>query len=330
MRAMLIGLASLLGVSAACFETEPPTKMEIERDLELDVKLKSAKTIQPGQHIALEMALVNKSKTKTYPIVKPGDGSSVGWREPHVYYTAQRQLENGQWENAPNAPFGRCGLFDFDWQKDVTNLASGAKLELKSWLPGPADRFEFQEPGRHRVYVHYKYQAGLAGKGGERDDAADLGKMAGIPAFEIVSEPIDLEVVRPLDVVVKVKTDLEVHAKTTLSELLSIELVNRSEKPVEVTSPTLHGGSRLSLEIQGQFGGWRPDLTKQRSKNEVKLTLKPDQSLAVLGEGEFANGLDGEWEYPVEDTVKVRAVYRASMGNTGAVIKSDWVEVKVE
>lgn len=301
-------------------------KAKIERDLVLDVERKTPKTIQPGEPIILEMALVNRSKTQTRPVVKPGDGSSVGWREPHVFYTARRKTETGNWVDVPQANSERCGLYDADWQKDVTKLEPGERLELKKWISQPYGMLEYQEPGRHRLYVHYQYEAGRRKRG---KPPADLGEMEGVPAFEIVSEPIALEVVRPLDVVVKAKSPLKVKTKTKLSDIFDVKLINRSKKPLEVQSPTLHGDARLRLEIEGKFG-WHPDISEQETKQGIEKTLKPNESVSILCAGGFNNGLDGTWKYPVEEVVKVRAIYHASTSKHGAVIKSDWIDVKVE
>ncbi|WP_149113358.1 hypothetical protein [Limnoglobus roseus] len=58
--------------------------------------------------------------------------------------------------------------------------------------------------------------------------------------------------------------------------------------------------------------------------------LQPGEGVALVGQGEFANGLDGTWEYPVAERVLVRAVYITSTWNHGARIFSDWVHVSVE
>ena len=88
-----------IAFTCSCLSATEITKERIERDLALEVQLQSAKTIGPGEYIGLDISLVNKSKETTYPIVKPGDGSEVGWREPNVYFSAETQKADGKWEN---------------------------------------------------------------------------------------------------------------------------------------------------------------------------------------------------------------------------------------
>jgi hypothetical protein len=150
-----------------------------------------------------------------------------------------------------------------------------------------------------------------------------------VPAFEIVSVPVELEVVRPLDLQLRVRRPLATGVPTRLSDLFDVTLVNRSNGPVRVTEPTLAADARLELEIDGAFGGWRPTINTQRRNQAVTRALKPGESAALLGKGELAN-LDGTWTYPKAGVVRVRAVYRASTWKAGPTIRSKWVEVKVE
>ena len=330
MRYFLITPIIVIAFTCSCLSATEITKERIERDLALEVQLQSAKTIGPGEHIGLDISLVNKSKETTYPIVKPGDGSEVGWREPNVYFSAETQKADGKWENVPTTGYARCGLFDSDWQKDVVHLKPGTSITLKDWLASPSAMFELQQPGQVRLYVHYRYSGGTLGKGKETKAPPALGKMKGIPAFEITSAPIELEVVRPLDIRVKMKSLMKVKRKTTISEVLDIHLVNGSQKPIVVSSPTLSADARLRLEIKGEFPGWPPSLIEQKTTYGMKQELKPGEKVPLLGAGEFANGMDGFWEYPVEDTVKLRAIYYCATWKPASVIISDWVEINVE
>jgi hypothetical protein len=60
-------------------KTMPDVPPAIARDLELEAKLITPAEMEPGEPIGLALALVNRSKTKTYSVVQPGDGSEVGW-----------------------------------------------------------------------------------------------------------------------------------------------------------------------------------------------------------------------------------------------------------
>jgi hypothetical protein len=214
------------------------------------------------------------------------------------------------------------------WQEDITELQPGARLVLNEWIRDPAYMLEIQRPGAVRLYVHYRYEAGKS-DAVKRLPPASFGQLEGVAPFEIVSTPIDMEVVRPLDVVVSVKSALKTKTKTKLSDILEIHLVNRSEKLFEVKSPTLSADARLVVEIRGK--GWSPMITQQRTKYGIKQRLRPGERLTMLGEGEFSNGLDGFWETPWEAVVKVRAMYYVSTWKPGSpIINSDWIDLTVE
>ena len=308
----------------------------IERALVLKAKLTSPETVEPGEPIGVQITLKNQSVDQTFPVLKAGDGSELGWREPYVFFTATVDTGDGKPQDVPKASYGRCGLYDANWQKDVVQLKPGAELPLKDWLNAPSMMPEFQKPGRVRLYVHYRYRAEFAGKGaasGKFKPPAkrpSLGVMDGVPAFEIVSAPVEFQVVRPLDVVVKVKSILKVNQKTPLSEIFEVRLINRSKEPQQIQSPTLHADARLLLEIDGTMGGWRPTLESQASTYGIKHTLKPREQVALLGKGDFPNDLDGHWQYPVPDKVRLRAAYWRSTWKPSSIIKSDWVTVQVQ
>ena len=305
-----------------------PTKARIEADLCLEVKLDGPKVIAAGDRPWASVMLVNDSRTTGHPVVKPGDGSDVGWREPFVYWTATIDRGDGKPIPVPKKRYGRCGLFDANWPKDAVALRPGEKLPLDIH-----SLLEFQQAGHVRLQAHYVYRDKHAPPNRTILEPLQRGLMVGVPGFEIVSKPVEFDVVRPLGIRVKVRMPLKVHAQTRLSDLLEITLVNQSKAPIACSSPTLHATGRLRLEIEGQFGGWPPHLTEQRSTYGIKRTLKPGESEPLLGPGDFANGVDGTWEYPVEDKVRLRASYSMSAGDGGMLIPliwSDWVEVRVE
>jgi len=318
----------LLFASPICFGADI-TKEMAERDLALEVELQSAKTIGPGEPIGLRVSLKNQSKETTYPVVKPGDGSEIGWREPYVFFTAKRQSDENKWENVPKASYGRCGLFDSNWQKDIVTLKPNESIELKDWLSAPSHMLEIQKAGRVRIYVHYRFTRGTLQKGKPAKVESLPKSMKDIPTFELVSDPVELYVLRPLDVRVKVKSPLKAKKKTKLSEILDIQLSNCSMEPITASSPSISADARLRLEIKGKMPGWRPTLTAQKSTYGIKKDLEPRESVSLLGPSEFANGMDGTWEYPVADIVKVRAIYHRSTWKPSAMIASEWVDVKV-
>jgi len=56
---------------------------------------------------------------------------------------------------------------------------------------------DFQESGKVRLYVHYAYRQGKCGKRGEEvEEKPFTGLMKDIPAFEIISDPVEFEIVK--------------------------------------------------------------------------------------------------------------------------------------
>jgi hypothetical protein len=309
-----LALAVFLMSSAAVRAEEAISKEQIQKDLRLNVRLLGARKVEPGVPIGVSMELVNDSKSRTYPVVKTGDGSDFGKRNPHVFFTATITGPDGKDQPVAKARYVRCKLYDVDWKKDVVELGPGRTIDLNPWVPAPSTLLEFQQPGHVRLAVHYACAA----------------IREGVPAFEIVSAPVEFDVVRPLDLVVTVRRPMRSETITGLADLLAVTLVNQSEVPMHVTAPTLAGNARVDFEIDGEFAGWRPNVSKARDSNAVNATLKPGEKASLLGKGELANGIDGTWEYPTEGVVRLRAVYRRSTWKNRSVILSDWVEVKVE
>src|SRR4051794_23181515 len=108
--AALIGLLAILCAPASPPPAPQPTRQpavpavvddplapNITRDLKLVAQLRSKRTVDDGTDPYIELTLVNISKTFNYPVVKPGDGSEAGWRDPHVFFTAEQRLPNGTW-----------------------------------------------------------------------------------------------------------------------------------------------------------------------------------------------------------------------------------------
>jgi len=250
----------------------------------------------------------------------------VGWREPHVYFTATIDQKDGTSKPVPSGNFGRCGNFDGNWEKDARILKPGEKLPLDDGLPPPSDMLEFQSPGHVRLFAHYCYGAGDTSKGGRTESPATVsGLMAGAPAFELTSAPIEFEVIRPLDLLLTVKGPIVVKKKTKASDLIEIRLVNHSEQALEVSTPNAE--PVLSLFLDGQMPGWGPTFSSHKP-TFAPLGLKPGQGEPVLGEGVLANGMDGDWEYPVPDTIKIRARYYVSIGKQVCELYSNWAEIK--
>lgn len=309
---------------------EVSSREQIEKDLSLNVALTTPATIRAGEKVEVTMVLRNQSREVAYPVVRPGDGSTVGWREPYVYFTATVDTGDGVARPVGERPYGRCGFYNDHWRKDATVLKPGDELPLKDWLAEPSQMLDFQEGGRVKLVAHYRYRAGAVTPGGVGSGQEEpIGEMAGVPAFEVVSKPVEFEVVQPFEVRLKVKGTLTANKWRKLSELFEVQLVNRSREAIEVAVPTVAGESTLGFQCEGTSGGPAMNVEKQKSAERDTMTLKPGQVVAVLGTGKFANGLDGTWAHYTPATIKVRACFQASAGRYAPVVCSNWAELKV-
>lgn len=156
---------------------------------ELELSLRGpTETVQVvGSTVQLEAVLINRS-SRPIKVVKPSDGSETGWREPHLFYTAER-LEGEVWEEVPAQPIFRCGMFDANWPKDVVVLKSGESLPLNAGLVALQTVFSLA-PGVYRFRLHYRYRQG-------KGTASRAGypvpeSLRGVKPFETVSPPLQL------------------------------------------------------------------------------------------------------------------------------------------
>ena len=224
----------------------------IERDLAVLVTLRGAPApgqvpmFDVGQEVPLHATLTNAS-SRARAVVWPGDGSSVGWREPYVRWTVERESAPGTWQELPRAQYSRCGNYDADWQKDVALLEPGDSKQLADML-SPNWSADLTRPGHYRARAHYQYGAGLGRRGvfglalndllGEPPPQARL--IDGVPAFEVISEPFEFRIERGLV--------LELHPRgaeldPASTDSLEVWLVNRSRTPRTI------GDGKISLSV---------------------------------------------------------------------------------
>lgn len=335
----LVAFGLVLGALAGCAptatdvtpadEAAPSGELVQDDGPRLVAELSGPKTITAGAQPSVAVGLVNTSRRTTFRVVKAGHGSELGYREPHTTWTGT--LDRGDGVPTPLTDVvkhGYCGTCLMGsaarWPNDAVALPPGAKL----WLEYP-EKFEFQRPGRVRLFAHYDY------KGGGPDVAKQfppgaLDFLKDVAPFELVSNPIEFDVIRPLDVRLTVRRAVKVNQEVRLSDLLDVRLANLSAEPIACKSPTLHADARLHLEVEGKHLNRHVELTVQSTVYGVNHVLQPGEVVPVLGPGDFANGLDGGWTHPRAERVRVRVVYTTATWDRGSRIASEWVEVVVE
>ncbi len=303
---------ALLAASLAYGEEEPATKADIERDLVLEATLSTPKTVQPGEPVRVTSRIVNRSKTRTYKLVRPGDGSESGWREPHVFFRAEAVGPRGVRTPVPPRAMGRCGLFDADWHKAVVSLKPGDHLALSNWMPAAHHVLDFQQAGTVELWLHYKYKRGESGKGGRPSESpGGTGPMGDVPAFELVSAPVRFEVTRLIDIRLEVAGELPVGRETRLSDVLRLHVENLATDPVHVS------GQEISIQFLPTRAGAPTFQTHELISPTVERKTPPLAGKATRswsGRPDWDELPDWKLQAKTPGTIRVVAIWSATGG----------------
>lgn len=267
----------LLATSSARAGDDTPTREAIERDLVLEATLASARTIQPGEPVRVSARIVNRSKTTTYKLVRPGDGSESGWRDPHVYFTADTSDARGVRTPVAEAGLGRCGLYDANWHDEVITLAPGKVLDLTNWMPMAHHQLRFEDEGTVSMRLHYRYTRGALGKGRKTLDPkaeGGTGPMGTTPAFELVSAAVRFHVIRLAEVRLVAKGPVTIGRSTLLSSVMDLEIENRA------TDPMLVSGAEVQIQVV-RPGGVPPFFSEHR-----RIAPTVETKMPALGGGD--------------------------------------------
>lgn len=307
----------LLPILAACAHAAEPAarREQIEKDLVLKVELTSPPVISVGGQVDAKVELRNESGSLSYPVVRPGDGSSDGRREPHVYFTATVRTEDGRTKPAEDCLLGRCGNYDMRWQEDVMELAPKASLALEEYTP-PHVKFLFQEAGIVSLVAHYDYRGD--GKRGRTPPS-----LQGLPAFSLSSAPVEIRVERPLDLVVTAKDLSKLRGSFKLSEVLNIKLVNRSGKDLLWNLSDEKAELRFTLFLQKNKLVRVPSLMARGVMDTGKLELKAGGELVVAGKGVLMSGLDEQVELSDVALACNRLRLGVSMGSRSMILSNE-------
>lgn len=284
--------------------------------LRVELRRTSPARIAPGDPVQVTARLVNRSD-RAVEVVKPSDGSEMGWREPWVYFTAERTRPDGVVEPVPKGLVGRCGLYDYDWTKDVVRLAPGASIELNTWIPEPSRMLALDGVGRVAIRMHYAF--GMApGKGHlgtppERRPAP----MAGVAPFEVVSDPVEVTIASPLTLEARLRPGapaLRAGKPTRLAALFDLAIVNTSDRPVEVRTPGTPTTFRLEARPDGVVVGVEGPTPVERVE---RVVIPPGGRLPLLGPGaRFSKRADGTWTPRDAGSVAVTLVFDEGAGAT--------------
>jgi hypothetical protein len=364
-RAVLCWSLGLLGAGMALF-FPAPAREQIDNDLKLVAELKPDTYWTAGRYPNIQVKLVNTSTT-AHRVIRPGAGCAEGFREPHVFYTATFrppdgppvQLESGKY----NASEWWCVPFPLNtWAEDIIELRPGQGLLVSGhdWPPV----FDFPGPGKATIRAHYVYTGGERPAARRAADPAGLKRMAGVPAFELVSNPIEVEVAAPLEVRLRVKQAVKVGRTYALGEVFEVTLVNRGMETVQIRPLKENRGDWLSIwfdrldasprRLACIFGAVKPMFRPAWGGEAGAITLRPGEAATVVGgTGQSDRPVDekwANWTVPSVGTYRARAGYTPERWTPSngcslyyctfasgswdmaffGTVKSNWVEIHVE
>ena len=318
------------------------------QDLEIVAERLTPEEMKAGRTVKFGLSIKNRSVSHSCRLFVPGDGSQVGWRPPHVYATVEYQNRRGQWETVePFQTYARCGMFDWEWRDDFVELEPGQSFKIKDWVSSDCSGQLFSRPGNYRIQWHYDFNPTKFGKGhaatepSEKDLQQNVNELK---AFKLTSKPQLIKVAGVLKLSAKFLRQVQSTPSKTngyvnydLASLLRIHAVNISGDELKLTPPSVHGDSRVYLEIRPEASN-RTDHSRanvpqlvgfeaQDRYEQPVVNLKPGQSFELTQSGQ-SNGLKGTWETTTQGKVKIRVVFMSSIWTAdSAVLQSEWQSV---
>ena len=198
----------------------------------------------PGQEWGIEARIENRSKTVTHHLVKVGDGSEMGWREPTFGVTAEMQDATGAFHELTKHVLMRCGNYDSAWGRDGIALAPGQSVPVE-WITPIDVVYELARSGQVRIVARYLYEGGAKRSFeqmiiiGDPDhgDRPPPPEIAALPPFELVSEPLGLRyhADETLALQVTPKRPLRAGVLTPADAVLEVSIANRTSSTVSLT-----------------------------------------------------------------------------------------------
>ncbi|MHC5010275.1 MAG: hypothetical protein ACYTG6_04895 [Planctomycetota bacterium] len=332
-RSFAAGLAVLLLLATPSAAEDPvPTREQIEQDLVLRIRYRGPPTVQPGEEIPITWSLTNRSETRTHRYVLPSDGSESAWREPYVYYTGERPGADGAWEAVqPPGTGGRCGLFDANWHDEIRSIAPGETVELDTWLPLPVYAIDTQRAGRVRLRANYAYRAIEPEREVLESETPPRGhgEMGTIPPFHLVSNAVEFEIVRRLEIEASALAEIQPGVEHRLSELLALRVVNVTDEPILLDPRRwdFEMGNTSGARVE-RIGSVQP--TAERLRAAAPRRLDPGESVPLVGADALRPDRDLRLRFEGEPGASVWATFVLIAGQGSRVrLLSPYCELKL-
>lgn len=237
------------------------SREQVERDLALTLRSRSA-VLELGVRPPFEIEIENRSRDATYTVVRSGDGSDVpGEREPFVGFRVERKLPGAPWEDVSSQPETDCYAAS-EWWSDAVELAPGLTTRMTSVQVNAALSRQLASAERVRFTASYVY--------GDVDAPAHRlsASLARMPRYELSSNPLDLPVMRPVALRLRVQGALPRGPGEPLRAALEVVAENRSDAPIAST----HGREQnlwVTAEIARADG---------RQESALLLAIPPDEA----------------------------------------------------
>lgn len=307
MRLLPITLVLLFLAPLSAFGKEKvPTRKEIESDLVLEIERNKDMPLLTLDSVRTTGVLRNTSATRTHRVIAPGGGAQMKWVEPYVWYTARVQRPDGTWAPVRERRYmGACGMGDYRWQKNVTDLAPGGKIDFSNRLSSPSFHLDLPSHGRIELRLHYAFRRkGTTSKTPQGDPLGSLGPMKAWPAFELVSKPLVVALKPTYEVLVERKKALKPATAVKLSDLVEVTLVNRSKSDIVVDPKTL----RITVEVLPQEAAQHVRRKALPPKTPPKkASVKAGNTLVVVGKNGYS---DEAWVFDGKGEVEIQVVVR--------------------
>jgi len=250
--------SGLIGAPAFAQDADAPAPAyeisaeTVRKDLELVVTRTDEKPVWTGSLPPVAVSLRNTSESTRHSVVTPGDGSRVGWREPHIRYEVERLGAEGEWVKVETQGIMRCGNYDANWLDEIETLEPGAAVKFEHY--GPITWIhDLVRPGRYRIRGVYTFSetSSRASQWEKREDASEapeLGEMAAYAPYALHSRWLAWTAIEPLRVTI-VRTGTVVFGTPKMAS--------------EVIVARVENVSAQTLTIQPDQVSVRIDCTKQ-------------------------------------------------------------------
>lgn len=132
------------------------------QDQSLELRISSEqKTLHVKEIPKIKIEIINQGQ-EAVTLVRPGDGSTSGWRTPLFAWSSKKVGENKEHNFIGSHGGMRCGNVNPLSRDEIINLRPGEVMILGTWVSSPRP---FVSQGKHEIVFNYKNDPELEWKG---------------------------------------------------------------------------------------------------------------------------------------------------------------------